>query len=253
MKQQSLFEDFLNVEFVRRRNQKNLRLKVSADKVIVSGPYHCSEKQLKSFLKEKKSWVEDNHRKMLARKKEVTEANRFHQGMMPYRGDWIKIMFKKRVYLDDGLSRLSMNPECDRIFWERSSIPENDAEIQDFLKSEEGTTIAGEFLKNIAKSELKRRFVEVADSLPFTWRKIFVRSQRTKWGTCSKAGNISLNWRLIKCPDAVIDYIIVHELCHTQHFNHSKSFWELVDHHYPQRRVAEAWLKANEQLMFQNP
>lgn len=76
-------------------------------------------------------------------------------------------------------------------------------------------------------------------------KKVAFRNQKTRWGSCSSSGTISLNWRLIAAPLEVIDYILVHELCHLQHMNHSSKFWSLVQSHYPNWDQAEIWLKKN--------
>lgn len=73
--------------------------------------------------------------------------------------------------------------------------------------------------------------------------KISIRNQKSKWGTCSKAGNIALNWRLIQCPEWVSDYVILHELQHLKDMRHSYRFWKSLCSKFPHVRSAEAWLK----------
>ncbi|MFI5263265.1 MAG: M48 family metallopeptidase [Candidatus Kapaibacterium sp.] len=77
----------------------------------------------------------------------------------------------------------------------------------------------------------------------FTYHKLTLRNQKTRWGSCSKRKNISLNWKLIKTPISVIDYVILHELTHTQYFDHSKSFWHKLEQVCPDYKQALAWLK----------
>lgn len=107
------------------------------------------------------------------------------------------------------------------------------------------------FLRQIAEKELRTKFAKLAGERGFSVKKLYLRSQRTKWGTCSSKGNISLNWRLVMCPEFVQEYIILHELCHTRHLNHSKAFWELVSLHCPDYKTAHNWLKKQGNLVFQ--
>jgi predicted metal-dependent hydrolase len=72
---------------------------------------------------------------------------------------------------------------------------------------------------------------------------IRVRAYRSRWGSCSIRGIISLNWKLMMAPPEVIDYVIVHELCHLAHLNHSRSFWNLVEKHMPDYKTHKTWLK----------
>jgi predicted metal-dependent hydrolase len=77
-------------------------------------------------------------------------------------------------------------------------------------------------------------------------RSFAVRGQTTRWGSCSARGQISLNWKLMAAPLEVIDYVIVHELAHLVHMNHSRRFWDLVGRFHPDWRSAKAWLSRHE-------
>ncbi|OGC59334.1 hypothetical protein A3A70_02745 [candidate division WWE3 bacterium RIFCSPLOWO2_01_FULL_42_11] len=72
---------------------------------------------------------------------------------------------------------------------------------------------------------------------------------RMKWGSCSRDGNIRLTWRLIMAPPEIIDYVIVHELAHITHHNHSQDFWSLVESFIPDYKVHRKWLKYNGHLL----
>lgn len=72
---------------------------------------------------------------------------------------------------------------------------------------------------------------------------ITIRDQKTRWGSCSGRGTLSFNWRLILAPPEILDYVVVHELCHLTHMNHSKEFWNLVGSVIPDYKVRRKWLK----------
>lgn len=98
-------------------------------------------------------------------------------------------------------------------------------------------------LRRLATHELPPRLLELASMHGFTVRRISIRNQRSRWGSCSVRGTISLNWRLIQTPPYVSDYILFHELAHLRHMNHSKRYWAEVGRLCPGWREAERWLK----------
>ncbi len=82
--------------------------------------------------------------------------------------------------------------------------------------------------------ELILRRVEYFNSIyNFSYGRISVRNQRSRWGSCSKRGNLNFNYKIVLIPEKLADYIIVHELCHLKEFNHSKNFWALVAKTFP--------------------
>lgn len=76
-----------------------------------------------------------------------------------------------------------------------------------------------------------------------SYARIAIRDQKTRWGSCSARGTLSFNWRLMLAPPAILDYVVVHELCHLTHMNHSAAFWQKVESVYPDYRTARKWLK----------
>jgi len=100
-------------------------------------------------------------------------------------------------------------------------------------------------LWNLAKIELPPRVEELAKEHDFKYTRLTVRNQRSRWGSCSPTGTISLNWRLIQMPPSVRDYIILHELVHTRFLNHSVKYWREVKRVCPGYRESEQWMKLN--------
>lgn len=104
-------------------------------------------------------------------------------------------------------------------------------------------------LRQLAARELPGRVLDLARAHGLTVQRVTVRDQRRRWGSCSRSGNLSLNWRLVLLPDSVRDYIILHELAHLRHLNHSPRFWQEVERLCPAFRSAEQWLKQNRGLL----
>lgn len=104
-------------------------------------------------------------------------------------------------------------------------------------------------LRRLAAHELPLRLLELATQHGLTAHRVTVRNQRTRWGSCSRRGTISLNWRLIQTPAFVQDYILLHELAHLIEMNHSARFWQQVQRMCPDYQAAERWLKQNRSLL----
>lgn len=99
------------------------------------------------------------------------------------------------------------------------------------------------WLKYVAGIYIRPRVAELSENLLLPFNRLFIRSQKRKWGNCSADKNISINWRIIKAPEFVIDYVIIHELCHTLIMKHTVKFETLLNSHCPDYKQAQAWLE----------
>jgi predicted metal-dependent hydrolase len=77
------------------------------------------------------------------------------------------------------------------------------------------------------------------------WQRIRVADQRSRWGSCSVRGTLSFSWRLVMAPPEVLGYVVVHELCHLRHMDHSPRFWQLLDSAWPTRQEQQSWLRSH--------
>ncbi len=96
---------------------------------------------------------------------------------------------------------------------------------------------------NAAKEYFPKRVAYFQQFTGGTYNRITIRDQKTRWGSCSARGTLSFNWRLMLAPPAILDYVVVHELCHLTHMDHSPAFWQAVGEVYPDYRAARKWLK----------
>jgi predicted metal-dependent hydrolase len=99
------------------------------------------------------------------------------------------------------------------------------------------------WMRGQAESIIPLRVSRLNEQWKFRYNRITVRNQRTRWGSCSRKGSLSFNWRLVILPVEVADYLIFHELAHLQYLDHSSRFWNLVGQICPSFRQSERWLR----------
>ena len=102
-----------------------------------------------------------------------------------------------------------------------------------------------EELKNRAKKVFAERVAHYAPLVGVSYGRITIRTQKTRWGSCSAAGNLNFNCLLLLAPPEVLDSVVVHELCHRKHMNHSKAFYAEINRVMPDYKAHHAWLKKN--------
>lgn len=129
--------------------------------------------------------------------------------------------------------------------------------VKSYLKQQHLQPLKPSHEKSSQTLALEKRYRDAAkDYIPkrveyyhtFTggnYSKITIRDQKTRWGSCSATGTLSFNFRLMMAPPRVLDYVVVHELCHLTHMNHSKDFWNMVESILPDYKEHRKWLKEN--------
>ncbi|HKT18097.1 MAG TPA: SprT family zinc-dependent metalloprotease [Stellaceae bacterium] len=102
-----------------------------------------------------------------------------------------------------------------------------------------------DFLRALAKQELSRRSHALAESIGHKVIRVGVRDTTTRWGSCARTGSLSFSWRLIFAPEAVVDYVVAHEVAHLAEMNHGPRFWRLVERLHPAPKAQRLWLNRN--------
>ena len=149
-----------------------------------------------------------------------------------FRGECYRLKLEKDPLRRRVTAHLSDNAL--KIIWPESA-PKDDVElIRGAVES---------FYRIQAKQYLPPRVRELAERHGFTYGKLRIKNQKTRWGSCSSKGNINLNLRLMMAPDAAIDYVIIHELCHLRELHHNAAFWTLVESYCPDFSHWKAWFK----------
>lgn len=210
------------VVYVRNLRAKNYRLTLRRDGVPVATiPARGTEKEARAFVRKNTDWLrrmQDRHQR------QPRMANRWVVGTsVMWRGEQLPI---RRAAAGDR-PQVSLGADVFR--------------VSDLMSPDLRPTLEAAF-KSRARIELTSRTWELAAETGMAVTKVAVRNQRTRWGSCTEGGVISLNWRLILTPAYVSDYVIYHELMHLREMNHSKRFWSAVGKVCPHWETAESWL-----------
>jgi predicted metal-dependent hydrolase len=105
------------------------------------------------------------------------------------------------------------------------------------------------WLTRRARADLEPRLAELAERHALVYQQVSIRQQKTRWGSCSRRGNISLNAKLLLMPRAAADYVLLHELCHTVRMDHSPRFWALVERHDPDYKAHKKLVRVSAKAM----
>ena len=207
-----------------RSNRKTLSLSINENSdLVVRAPHRVSDDEIQKFISEKSAWIDKKQRLIKARLKD--NLNQYSSLQCLYLGSLYPLKIDNNSVEPisfNGLMFTIANVNRDTI-----NLP--------------------------LKSWYKKRFIEVAlprlsyfsDKHKLKVNQVRVKEQKTLWGSCSSKNNINLNYLLIMAPMKVIDYVIVHELVHTIHKNHSAKFWQKVATILPNYKDARYWLKEN--------
>lgn len=209
----------LENQTLQKKDVKHARIKVSEDgRVRVLVPYSFTDDDISGLLSKKSKWIakqlaffSKQSRIELARNQLLLFGTRYSY--------FYDETYSHKIVIDHGFKTIQAR--------------------KDLLDPETQKN----WYKHEAKNYLLPRTKELAERLNFTYKSIYIRDQRTKLGNCSEDRNISLNWRLVKAPTLVSDYIIIHELVHTKIMNHTSKFWVLLKSIYPDYKDAIKWLE----------
>lgn len=212
-----------------RSKRRTLVLQVKpCGRVIVRAPQRMSRLVINQFIEEKQSWIEKVRHRLQEKYAEIAPKKFVEGELFWYLG--------KRY----SLSIISHLKEP-LIFADRFELSENhvmQAEIV-FLK----------WYRAQAADLFQERVRHFAEKFQFRYGTIRLSSAKQRWGSCSATNNLNFSWKLIMAPLNVIDYVVVHELVHTKHKNHSQQFWLAVAAVLPSYRSAKQWLKQHGHLL----
>lgn len=218
------------------KRAKRVILQIHREKgVEIVYPSGMKRPKARKFLKENIDWLLKTLHKMENKKSKIFRREYKQDAIFPYLGEEYKLNL---TYVDDEHLYIKLGEEDTLDI----SIPSNlnpKTELDSIAHSVEV------FYRGQAKWYINNRTIDLAEELGFKFNRIFIKNQKTKWGSCSSNNNLNFNLRLMMASPEAIDYIIIHELCHLTHMNHSKQFWSLVGKHCPEYKHWDKWFKEN--------
>lgn len=204
------------IETERVARARNIRISVRNECVRVAYPWYSSRERALQFLETKLDWVIAT----LTKQREKAAQRLIRP---PFRTRQHELV----VLCDPNCTQPSVRITSDKVTVRHHPDSDiTDSDVQQIINK--GVT---EALRREAKEYLPARVKELAQRTGLGFRSVSVRATRSKWGSCSSRNDLSMSVYLMLLPDHLIDFIIIHELCHTVHRNHSAAFHALVDHH----------------------
>ena len=114
-----------------------------------------------------------------------------------------------------------------------------------FINNKKIKNILEEWYKKKISDLIEKKLIIFSKKIGVNYQSFKIKKYKTRLGSCSSKADLSFNWKLVMMPEAVIDYVIIHELCHIIHFNHSKIFWNKVAEYCPEFNLQKKWIKKN--------
>lgn len=223
----------IEYQLIKSAKRKTLSLQVKRGEVFVRSPYRLSLKQVDLFVSSKQAWIKEK----IAQQLELAQKTQLHL----VDGKIITVLDNQlRIVIRNGGKTVVERQKNELLITlsQRYRVGD-DKEVADkihaaFLR----------WLKDEATLYLEQRVSQLAETTQLFPSSMEVKKYKARWGSCNSKGQLTFNYLLLLCPAWVVDYVIVHELSHLQHLNHSRDFWLLVKRHCNNTEAAKKWLKS---------
>jgi len=218
-------EGFL-AEVIRTGRRKTATVKVKEGKVFVVVPKTLPDSHVRALIEKKSRWIRE---KLLLQNKAVPVSPRAYVsgGCFRYLGRNYRLAVEAgkpaAVKLKQGRLRVRLSGGC------------NDPD-----KVKAALT---DWYKRHAQRKLREKKESYAGIIGVAQAAVVIRTFKSRWGSCDNRGLVQYNWKIIIAPDRIVDYLVVHELCHLQQHNHSPAFWKCVQRVFPDYQECKDWLK----------
>lgn len=243
----TLDDETLSFTLLRVPRRKHVHLVINDDaRLEVRAPWRYSLEKACGVVREHQDWVMRKVR--AARERTAERPDLVHGAELPFLDErlQLRIDFQPQMKL---FHALPDDPQPAAPFARVRRDGDKLHVHATSLRRDEVRGLLERWYVRQAKSVLPKRLFELADRMQLYPQRVTVRAQRTRWGSCSSRGAINVNWRLVLLPLALADYVLIHELCHLRHLDHSAAFWDMVGQEIPDYAYRREQLRAMQSML----
>jgi predicted metal-dependent hydrolase len=218
------------VDVIRTERKKSASISLLGDLVKVSVPMTLSDSRIRDLVTKRTPWIKN---KLQEQSDRPTPAAREYVS-----GETVTYLgknYRLKVLIGDQPSM-----KLRRGYFE-ATVTKVDIDPKNTIRC-----LLERWYRSHAENRLGEKTVRLARVVGVNPSSVTVKNYKSRWGSCSTKGDISYNWRIILAPHSIVDYVVVHELCHMLEHNHSSKYWKHVERHVPNWRECREWLKHNE-------
>ena len=230
----------INYQLIRSARRKTLGLQVKSGQVIVRAPTYLAQSYIDDFIQSKSTWLSSKVAEHNSRSA-VTLMNFTHGSFIWFHGETkpliVDFQSKPQVLNFDDKIKVVLSQRSRDVVDTTLQLNKLAIKVKKQLE---------QWFKQQAHEYISVRLAVLSEETQLFAQSFNIRQYQARWGSCNSRGELSFNYLLMMTPQWVIDYVIVHELCHLVHMNHSAKFWQLVAQHFPRYREARTWLKAHQ-------
>lgn len=224
----------LPLRIIRTNRRKTASISVIQGQVQVNVPRTVPQAWVEKFIAKRRSWIQNKlHQQTLSKKNYVN-------------GESFTLLGKNYSL------RLNPGPEMQEMVCTLGDelIVQEDLNLPPTQRTQMIQIRLACWYKNIAERQLPAQTRAYARKMRVEPKSILVKHYKTRWGSCSRKNDIRYNWKIIIAPQPIVDYVIVHELCHILEHNHSRDFWQCVERFMPDFKERQLWLRTHGQQLF---
>ncbi|MCW8865327.1 MAG: M48 family metallopeptidase [Colwellia sp.] len=239
----------IDYQVVRSARRKTLSLQVKQGKVLVRAPYYVETKIIYDLVQKKSAWLRAKLKEQLQVSSQCCCFNQDDKLFYLGRLTNLHISFARKAdtFL---IENASGAPEFNIVLAKRYQDKLNDEKLRRSAVKKQ----LERYFKQQVEAILSVKVKQYSKLTQLKPKSIKIRQYSARWGSCNSNGELSFNYLMMMLPDYVINYIVVHELCHLRYLNHSDNFWQLVAEYFPQYLQAKQWLKDRQsQLLWRLP